>query len=164
MKIYVDMDGVLADFFDAAARLNADRLVGWRDMELRDQTRVINEIKNTPNFFLNLEPFPMANTLIKSIVEMYGGYSILSSPLDGYDDCAQEKEDWIREKIHIQPDSILITSDKPRWAEGNVLIDDYGYNIRNWEKAGGFGIKYQADEDPITTALIPLMTMKKTPK
>lgn len=161
MKIYVDMDGVLADFFDAAARLNDDRLVGWRDMELRDQTRAINKIKTIDNFFLNLEPFPMANTLIKSVVELYGGYTILSSPLADYDNCAAEKREWIRNNIHIQPDEIIITSDKPKYASGNVLIDDYGFNIRNWEKAGGFGVKYQADEDPITTALLPLLTLKK---
>lgn len=161
MKIYVDMDGVLADFFDAAARLNSDRCVTWRDMEHRDQARTIKKIKNSSNFFLNLEPFPMANTLIKSAVELYGGYSILSSPLSGYDNCAQEKEDWIREHMNIQPDEIIIDDNKPQYAEGNVLIDDYGYNIRNWEKAGGYGIKYQADEDSITAALLPLLTMKK---
>ena len=159
MKVYLDMDGVIADFFDAAARINADRCVTWRDMEHRDQARAIKHIRNVDGFFENLKPFPMANTLVKSIVNLAGGYTILSSPLQGHETCEKEKIAWVRKHLHTQPDSIVITDDKPRFAEGNILIDDYGYNIVNWERCGGYGIKYQADEDPITTALVPLQTL-----
>ena len=31
----------------------------------------------------------------------------------------------------------------------NILIDDRGLNIQRWRDAGGFGIKYQADEDSL---------------
>ena len=164
MKTYVDMDGVLADFFDRAARMNRDRCVTWRDMENRDINKALDKIRKTPDFFLTLEPFAMANTLIKSVVNIAGGYTILSSPLSGYVNCADEKIEWISRNIHIDPDDIIITDDKPVYADGNVLIDDYGYNVRKWEKAGGYGIKYQADEQSIVDVIVPLTALYRNQK
>ena len=156
MKTYVDMDGVIADFFSRAAKMASGEYKGWRDMEYRDVTKVLKEIKRTPNFFINLDPFPQANTLIKSINNIAGEYSILSSPLADYVYCKEEKIRWIEKNIHIQPKEIIITDNKPQYAKGNVLIDDYGTNILNWEKCGGYGIKYQADEDKLADVLVPL--------
>jgi len=161
MKTYVDMDGVLADFFDRAARMNRDRCVTWRDMENRDINKALDNIRKTPDFFLTLEPFAMANTLIKSVVNIAGGYTILSSPLTGYANCADEKIEWISRNIHIDPDDIIITDDKPQYAEGNILIDDYGINCKKWEEAGGYAIKYQADEQHISDVLISLQSLCK---
>jgi hypothetical protein len=35
----------------------------------------------------------------------------------------------------------------------NILIDDYGVNIRAWDAAGGTAIKYQADENDLSEIL-----------
>ena len=35
----------------------------------------------------------------------------------------------------------------------NILIDDRGANIEKWNAAGGYGIKYQADEDSLNTVV-----------
>ena len=156
MKTYVDMDGVIADFFSKAAKMANGEYKGWRDMEFRDVEKVLKEIKNTPEFFINLDPFPQANTLIKCINNIAGDYYILSSPLADYDNCKEEKIAWIRENIHIQPRDIIITSNKTEYAENNILIDDYGTNIQAWEKNKGYGIKYQADEDKIADVITTL--------
>ena len=134
----------------------------WRDMEFRDVERVLRKVRQTPGFFENLHPFPGTRTLVQSIHNIAGGYSILSSPLAGAEErCAEEKIRWIEKHLHLDPVDIIITSDKPKYAEGNILIDDYGLNIRKWEEAGGFGIKYQADEQHMSDVLVPLMAMFK---
>ena len=162
MKVYLDMDGVLADFFGEAVKLSPSPYAAWRDMEFRDIKKALEKIRTTESFFSDLWTYPGANTLVQSVVNLFGEYHICSSPLAEYEgDCAQEKIDWIERNLLITPASIEITSHKPQFAPGNILIDDYGLNIQKWERAGGYGIKYQADEDPMSTALIPLMTLAK---
>ena len=161
MKTFVDLDGVLADFFSTAVRMSEGEVKPWRDMEHRDIKKVLEKITKTPRFFANLKPFSMANTLTYAVHNIAGGYSILSSPLSGYDGCAEEKIEWVKTHLHIEPEEIIITDDKPQYARGNILIDDYGNNIAAWEKHGGFGIKYQADEDRLAEVLIPLTALYK---
>ena len=166
MRVFLDMDGVLADFFSEALRLSEAPISNWRDMEFRDVQKALERVKQTPGFFENLHAYPTANTLALSVQNIAGGFSILSSPLAGYADgeCEREKVAWIAKHLHIEPEEIIITHDKPKYAAGNVLIDDYGVNVRNWEAAGGYGIKYQADEDNVSDAIIPLMALfKKQP-
>ena len=161
MNVYLDMDGVIADFFTAATKLADCEHSHWRDMEHRDIQRALKKIRKTPGFFTSVPAFPMANTLVKSIVNLAGSYTILSSPLQSYPDCALEKIDWIEKNIHIKPLDIIISSDKPKYAEGNILIDDYGYNCSKWEQAGGYSIKYQADEDKVSDCLLTLSMLLK---
>lgn len=164
MKTFLDMDGVIANFFAEAARLGNTPNVGWRHMEFRDVEKVLKRIRHTPNFFSTLPAFPMANTLVQSIVNIAGECRILSSPLSGYDTCEKEKEEWLRKNIHYDFDEIIFSDQKYNYAKGNVLIDDYSLNVSQWEAHGGYGIKYQADEQPITDVLVPLQALFKFQK
>ena len=161
MKCYIDMDGVLADFFSAATKLSPAPVAAWRDLEYRDVQKALDKVRKTPKFFEELDMYPGARTLIQSVINLFGEYHICSSPLQGYEDCDLEKVMWLNKHFDIAPASIEITTDKTQFADGNILIDDYGMNILNWEKAGGFGIKYQADENVLSDALIPLMALAK---
>ena len=161
MKTYIDLDGVCADFFSAAVKLSPAPHAAWRDMEFRDVKKALEQVKRTPQFFLNLYPYPTANTLVQSVQNIAGGFSILSSPLEGYERCAEEKVLWISEHLHIEPEEIIITHNKPVYAAGNVLIDDYGLNVREWEAAGGYGIQYQADKNNVSDVLITLSALYK---
>lgn len=162
MKVFLDMDGVLADFFTEAVKLSDSPNKHWSDLDYRDVKRVLNKIvSDHPYFFLDLKPFPTTKTFVQCVHNLAGGFSILSSPLSGYADCEKQKILWLSKHLHLDPDEIIITDDKPSHAEGNVLIDDYGYNIRKWEAAGGFGIKYQADEQHMNEALVPLQILYK---
>ena len=161
MKTYLDMDGVIADFFGHAVRHSDDAARGWRNMEFRDAEKVLRRVRHTPDFFLNLPAFPMANTLVQSIVNITGECRIMSSPLVGYDTCEEEKAEWLRRNIHYDFDEVIFTEQKYNYAKGNILIDDYGYNCRKWEEHGGYAIKYQADEQHVADVLIPLQAMFK---
>ena len=161
MKVYLDMDGVIADFFAEAVKHSDDSSRGWRNMEFRDADRVLKRVRKTPDFFLNIPAFPMANTLVQSIVNIAGECRIMSSPLAGYDTCEEEKAEWLRRNIHYDFDEVIFTHEKYNYAQGNILIDDYGYNCRMWEKHGGYAIKYQADENHISDAITALQALYK---
>ena len=161
MKVYLDMDGVIADFFAEAVKYSDDSSRGWRNMEFRDADKVLKRVRQTPNFFLNLPAFPMANTLVQSIVNITGECRIMSSPLTGYDTCEEEKAQWLKDNIHYDFDEVIFTDEKYNYAKGNLLIDDYGLNCRQWEKHGGYAIKYQADENHISDVITSLQALYK---
>ena len=151
-KIYLDMDGVLANFFAEYAKL-AD-VKSYRDIPAAKVDPILNSLIGT-DFFARLPKFPTTDRLIKLAIKHAGSYHICSSPLrKDYNNSAYWKKIWIRAYLKPQPLSIEITPEKAQHAMTgnvpNILIDDKGSNIRAWIAAGGIGIKYQADEDPLS--------------
>jgi len=148
-KIYLDMDGVLADFFAEYAKIA--NVKSYRDIPPAKADPLLDSMVGT-DFFARLPKFPTTDQLVKLAVSHAGDYSICSSPLrNDYTNSAYWKKIWIRSKLTPQPITVEITSNKPHYAVSNgvpnILIDDKGSNIRGWREAGGIGIKYEADED-----------------
>ena len=155
--VYLDMDGVLADFFHEYAKLAGvpenDR--GRHDYHkippnLREP--VIQQMVGT-DFFYRLPKFTSADRLVSMVVQLFGKYSICSSPLRGdHENSRVQKTRWIQDNLSPQPETIVIAPRKGKYAKQpdgtpNILIDDRGSNITEWEASGGIGIKYQADEN-----------------
>jgi len=143
-KIYVDMDGVLADFFGSWAKLMGKK--DWRAID--DIKSGLEKIKQTDNFWLNLPLTANAKNLLSLIKQVKGKYSILSSPLPGDKNSEPHKREWIKKNLgFFPPEEVIITHDKAKYANAggiaNVLIDDYGQNIQKWEGAGGVGFKHK---------------------
>jgi len=80
-KIYIDMDGVLADFFGEWAKLMGKD--DWRDIGSENIPSALEKIKQTENFWLDLPLTKNAKTLLELIKKIKGEYSICSSPLPG---------------------------------------------------------------------------------
>lgn len=161
MKVYVDMDGVLADFFAEMPKMSAYPVTHWKDMDQRDIEKALKSVAGT-DFFYRLHKFPQTNTLLQSIINIAGSFSILSSPIGGDEEnCERWKQKWVADNIPFDVDEVIITHDKAAYAAGNILIDDYHVNIAKWEAAGGFGVKFQANEQPLSDVLIPLMALFK---
>jgi len=149
--IYLDMDGVLADFFAEYAKLA--NVKTYRDIPPAKVDPILDSIAGT-EFFGRLPKFPTTNALVKLAISYAGSYSICSSPLRGdFENTEYWKRVWIKGNLNPQPQTIEITSNKPQHAVTNgvpnILIDDKGSNVRAWIAAGGIGIKYQADEDSL---------------
>ncbi len=149
--IYLDMDGVLANFFAEYAKL-AD-VKSYRDIPAAKVDPILDSLIGT-DFFARLPKFPTADQLVNLAISYAGSYSICSSPLrNDYANSEKWKKIWIKEHLNPQPQTIQITSNKAQFATNgqtpNILIDDKGTNIDAWRKAGGIGIKYQADEDSL---------------
>jgi len=156
--VYIDMDGVLADFFGGVEKMYG--VQHWKELS-SDKTKdlkqeVINRISGT-DFFATLPKFDSAGELISMVKEFTGGnFSINTSPLRGdNENSTKYKKLWIQNNIE-QPDEIVITGRKESYAKDkasgtpNILIDDRPVNIERWQGAGGYGILYQANRDSLT--------------
>jgi len=162
-KVYLDMDGVLCDFFEEYARLAGNPKDGsgrynYRNIPAAKTDPTLNKMVGT-DFFYRLPKFPTTDALVAMVVKVFGSYNICSSPLRGdHENSAVQKRRWLKDNLAVQPQEVIITPQKQKYAiqpDGtpNILIDDRGSNITAWEAAGGVGIKYQADEDSLDTVV-----------
>jgi len=155
--VYLDMDGVLADFFGGVEKMYG--VEHWKQLT-NDKTKdlkkeVIDRITGT-DFFATLPKFQSADALIDMVQEFTGGkFSINTSPLRGdNENSGKYKKVWISNNIE-QPDEIIVTGRKETYAKDkgtgtpNILIDDRPINIQRWQGAGGYGILYQANRDSL---------------
>ena len=146
-EIFIDMDGVLADFFTEWGKLMGKK--NWRDIGPENISAALEKIKQTENFWLDLPLTSNAKNLINLVKEIKGEYNILSSPLPGDQKSEPHKREWIKKNLSFfPPKKILIRHDKESFAtqsDGtpNILIDDYGVNVRKWEASGGVGFKHK---------------------
>ncbi len=169
MEIYLDMDGVLADFFAEYAKLAGVKSGNYRDIPPAKADPTLDKMVGT-DFFARLPKFPSADKLVKIAVDAAGSYNICSSPLRGdHEGSAKYKTVWIKQHLNPQPKHIYITPNKAKYAKNadgmpNVLIDDRGSNISAWEAAGGIGIKYQADENSLKVVLDGLKRARRVAK
>jgi len=143
-EVFVDMDGVLADFFGAWKSLIGK---DWR--EIKDIDDALQKIRDKEGFWLNIPLTSNALNLLGMIKELKGKYNILSAPLPNDPNSEPHKKEWIAKNLKAFPPSkIIITSNKSVHATQpngtpNILIDDYGKNIASWEAAGGVGFKHK---------------------
>ena len=168
--VYLDMDGVLADFFGGVEKLYG--VSHWKELT-SDKTKdlkkeVINRITGT-DFFATLPKFENADQLINMVKDFTGGkFSINTSPLRGdHANSGKYKKVWISNNIE-KPDDIIVTGTKEVFAKDkasgtpNILIDDRPINIERWQGAGGYGILYQANRDSLTKVKKGLEDYAKT--
>lgn len=151
LKVFLDMDGVLADFVGGASeahnRLSPylnDQGIGVWDMEKLWGITSAEFWKPTNNFdfWFNLEKTLEADAIVQLAIDAVGvkNVAILTSPsLDPC--CVPAKRAWV-EKCYPQLAKTMIFS----WGKGmiggpqRILIDDRDRNIDDWEEAGGYGI------------------------
>ena len=152
-RVYVDMDGVIADFFSALAEFR--KVNHWKDKGEITLDTSIKELQGT-NFFETLPVFPFAKKLVDLVKSYTGGdWYINTSPLrDDHKNSEYYKTKWL-EKHNFAPNDIIVTKRKESYAVDkktgipNILIDDRPKNLERWVARGGVGIRYQANEDSL---------------
>jgi hypothetical protein len=160
MTIYLDMDGVIADFFGGVAKkFDVDHWKSIQDREIAFAT-----LANT-DFFYNLDIFPETYSIVKFVKKISDGdWGICSSPMRGdIMNSAYWKRQWLNRWDITPPliENMIFTSNKHKYAYSkldrtrNILIDDKLQNIDEWNKAGGIGIRFQCNEDDIEEYLFP---------
>ncbi len=152
-RIFIDMDGVLADFLrgvespeylgepltnDAKGHTTYD----LRKKELTDK-----------RLFANLPPMVDMYDLLAYVRHCETPWEILTAAGDvNRELVVYDKNEWI--KRYVDP-SVVVTctftgTQKAAYAyEGSVLIDDRPKNIEAWENAGGIGIVHTSAKNTI---------------
>ena len=154
MTVYLDMDGVIADFFGAVQRyFNVDH---WKS--LNDREAAFTSLIGT-DWFYQLPKFKESNRIVTFVEEISNDdWGICSSPLTGdRDNSAYWKRRWLENKGYVPPliENMIFTSNKHKYAwnkltrKPNILVDDRPDNIRRWIEAGGIGIVHQTDQDDV---------------
>ena len=157
--VYIDLDGVLADLFGHATNVN--QVKHWLDLSKAQWDKYYRGV-DAKEMFTILDPFPTTDAVIDLVVKKFGKYKILSRPLE-FDEvgCIAGKNKWIDTHLKHKPEKRIFTPDKWKYAvqeDGtpNILIDDHRQNIHLWEAHGGIGIKWQADEDDLSSLKLAL--------
>ena len=153
MKLYLDMDGVIADFFGGLEkRFNVKH---WKQIPKTEES--IMGLRGT-DFFNTLEPYSSASELVEFAKTLVGkDYGINSSPLRGdRDNSAFWKRTWLtRHGFMPEIENLIFTGMKEQFAvdkiDGtpNILVDDKPDNIKRWIDKGGIGFRYQANQDSL---------------
>lgn len=144
-EVYVDMDGVLADFFGEWAKM--DGKDHYKDIDNPEAKLAL--VKEHPTFWIDLPVLQGAGKLLGFIKKNFGHYKICTKPLPGDPNCEPQKRAWVKKHLHgFPPNQVIVTENKAAYAtqaDGtpNILIDDYGVNIAAWIDAGGIGIKHK---------------------
>lgn len=150
--LYLDMDGVQADFFGHWARTHG--VEHYKDIPTREAT--IQELAHsTPEavyeFFRDLEPLSGGMAIIRWLHKNKIPFTVLSAPLTGpYSNTSiKAKKEWLDDYNPGTSSNAIFTGEKYKYATDdgspNVLVDDFGKYIDAWNNAGGIGIKHSDD-------------------
>lgn len=139
-RIYLDLDGVMADF-DRSFR----ECFGLDCREMADNA-LWAQINSHKFFFRELPPCEGAIEFFRSI-EHLDPIILTACPKSNYAHVAGQKREWVREHLSTRV-TVLPTwggSSKPLFmhARGDILIDDFERNTSRWEKAGGRAILHR---------------------
>lgn len=163
--IYLDLDGVFADF-----QKKLEDAFGPTYDQLTDK-ELWAELEKEQHLFLHLDEIDDAQSLFKSlnlIADDYGqDVAILTAlpiPTGNLSTARKDKVEWVREHLSstIQVNTVIGGTNKARFVNLNndvdILIDDRKKNIVAWEKAGGIGILHETDNSaPTIIKLISIL-------
>ena len=133
MKIYVDLDGVLADF-------SGYLLTQGLDVEEATPKEMWKKVNSIPDFYLNL-PWDKYGKILWSFVKPYNP-TILTGLATSTENSTEHKKAWCARELGPEvPVIVCLKKEKKNYASpDSILIDDNRQNIKEWIVAGGIGI------------------------
>ena len=153
--IYLDMDGVIADFDQRFLDLSGMTPDEYRDKYGMSQFWDFIDIENKVRFWAGIPVMPGAKKLV-DYVSQYD-YEILTAP-SIKKQSRLGKMIWLR-KIHsdLFPDTPKVNFKpakakhqvKSNLTKTDILIDDKASTIDTWNSAGGTGVLYTSSDDSI---------------
>ena len=154
MRIYFDMDGVLADFARGIREFAGFNPAVQGESNEKPDDLVWDAVRSTDHFYDRLEPIPGSFELFRELFEKYGEdcqiLSAVPKPKRNIPEAGDDKRKWVARLL--SPDvkvNIVLRKEKQGYCTGqdSILIDDYDKNIKEWIKMGGSGILFTTSED-----------------
>ncbi len=146
-KIFVDLDGVLADFDSKAKELVGPSFVKGS----KDIWKVLDK---HPDFFRSLSLMPDAMEMWVFLNLMFADIEILTAvPKNGNMPQAEaDKRIWVSEKFGDVKVNTCFAVEKQNYCTvpGMFLIDDNVKNIAQWGSKGGIGIFHVSAKETIS--------------
>lgn len=153
MHIYLDMDGVIADFEQGVRNLMGREPV-QRGESYESVTRFWQEANKIPHFYDRIPPMRDAENLVREL-EKRAEITVLTGvprPEGHFVTAPEDKSRWF--KREMQSDAQVITcfrTQKKNYVTGKdaVLIDDNARSVQEWKEQGGSAILYTGFQDAI---------------
>jgi len=150
--VYLDMDGVQADFFTAWAQaMGKNRYKELGDRAARETS--IDDLNRrgsdwVQEFFSTLPVLPGGQKLVQWLKTHGIPFTVLSAPLRGNEQASiSGKISWLDRHNPGTSDRAIFSRDKSRFAVSsglpNVLIDDFKKYVNEWDSAGGIALLYR---------------------
>lgn len=139
-RLYLDLDGVMADF-DA----HFPATFGLDHRGIADDA-LWATINAHPSYFRDMPPCPGAVAFFRTI-EHLDPIILTACPKSAYAHVARQKRAWVRE--HLSKDVVILPvmggKSKPLFmhAPGDILIDDFTRNTDAWTAEGGIAILHK---------------------
>lgn len=148
-RLFLDLDGVLADFDRAATQiLGMDH---YKFDFVHGSAKYWHDLHQSGRFFEDLRPMPDAMTLWYAVRHLKP-VILTALPKTNADHCRDQKRAWVREWLGAGVEVITcLTLEKPEYChEGDILVDDRTVNRSAWLEAGGRYVFHTSAADTIS--------------
>lgn len=150
-KIFLDLDGVLADFDTAVKKvLGTDDNYKWEFMHGAEAFWSKLNAANK-NLFAEFEPMLDAYELLNA-VDLLKPTILTAVPKTDPKRVERQKRKWVRDNLGTYKVICCRTNDKPNYCEvDSILVDDRTIVREGWEANGGILIHHTSAANTITT-------------
>jgi len=147
--LYLDMDGVQADFFGRWAEFEkVEHYKHITNPEEAIMRLARSGPENVYHFFRDLKPLSGGQQIITWLRKNKIPFTVLSAPLrmEGQASIKGKKE-WLDNYNPGTSGNAIFTSAKYKYATtsrvANVLVDDFGKYLNAWSDKGGIAVKHE---------------------
>ena len=146
LNMYIDFDGVIMNTIDVSYEMIKKQGIDLKDY---DKVREFYQDIDWKKLLEDSEAINNSWDCIKKILDSKKFNVAILTHVNSLKEI-EEKVKVIRQHfrdITIIPVPKSISKTEMLKAEGAVLVDDYVHNIKEWDKAGGYGIRFDLDMD-----------------
>lgn len=150
--VFIDLDGVLADFasaaFDANGHVFDPDAYPKGEWELRKPLNIPTDAEfwkvidaRAPLFWPDLKPYPWLSEMLAMAYAHFHHVSFLTSPSRHHSSYSGKRQ-WAQKHLPEHANLILCRTKNLLAREDRLLIDDSDKNVGEWEAAGGKAILF----------------------
>jgi hypothetical protein len=146
--IYIDMDGLVADFEEGIRRLYGK---DFESLTKAEQKEFWNSDCAAHRFFANLEPIPEGIALVNGLIKASLKFSFMTSTGGGkmHLNIAKQKLDFLSAMgLEEYPVAFCLNTASKAWfaSKDAILIDDRQKVVDAWEQAGGMAYLFTREK------------------